>query len=126
MSESWIRAFILISSNSLTNNVSDIKISTIKTLVQLLEMNIVSRISLRDNISTSENLSPLSYLKGLIQNKSSIIAWIESRSIKDHRIQRIDHALTESSIISIKLGAKEDLTIMNNISLSADVVALAM
>lgn len=126
MPESWVRASMLVRLNSLASGASGVKISTIETLAQLLEKEIVPRIPLRGSISASGDLSPLSYLGGLMQGKPSITAWTGSRSTGDRRIQRADHALAESSITPIKLGAKEGLAIVNGTSLSAGVAALAM
>ena len=126
MPESWVRASMLIRLNSLASGASGVKTSTIETLAQLLEKGIVSRIPLRGSISASGDLSPLSYLGGLMQGKPSITAWTGSRSTGDRRIQRADQALAESSIAPIKLGAKEGLAIVNGTSLSAGVAALAM
>lgn len=126
MPESWVRASMLIRLNSLASGASGVKISTIETLAQLLEKDIVPRIPLRGSISASGDLSPLSYLGGLMQGKPSITAWTGRRSAGDRRIQRADHALAESSISPIKLGAKEGLAIVNGTSLSAGVAALAM
>ena len=126
MPESWVRASMLIRLNSLASGASGVKTSTIETLAQLLEKDIVPRIPLRGSISASGDLSPLSYLGGLMQGKSSITAWTGSRSTEDRQIQRADHALAESSIAPIKLGAKEGLAIVNGTSVSAGVAALAM
>lgn len=126
MPESWVRASMLIRLNSLASGASGVKSSTIESLAQLLEKDIIPRIPLRGSISASGDLSPLSYLGGLMQGKPSITAWTGSRSTGNRRIQRADHALAESSIAPIKLGAKEGLAIVNGTSLSAGVAALAM
>lgn len=126
MPESWVRASMLIRLNSLASGASGVKSSTLLTLAQLLEKDIVPRIPLRGSISASGDLSPLSYLGGLMQASPSISAWTGSRSTGDRRLQRADHALAESSIAPIKLGAKEGLAIVNGTSVSAGVAALAM
>ena len=126
MPESWVRASMLIRLNSLASGASGVKCSTIKTLAQLLEKDIVPRIPLRGSISASGDLSPLSYIGGLMQGKPSITVWTGNRSTGERRVQRADRALAESSIAPIKLGAKEGLAIVNGTSLSAGVAALAM
>ena len=117
---------MLIRLNSLASGASGVKCSTIETLAQLLEKDIVPRIPLRGSISASGDLSPLSYIGGLMQGKPSTTAWTGSRSTGERRIQRADRALAESSIAPIKLGPKEGLAIVNGTSLSAGVAALAM
>ena len=126
MPESWVRASMLVRLNSLASGASGVKCSTIETLAQLLEKDIVPRIPLRGSISASGDLSPLSYIGGLMQGKPSITAWTGNRSTGNRRIQQADRALAESSIAPIKLGAKEGLAIVNGTSLSAGVAALAM
>ena len=126
MPESWVRTSMLIRLNSLASGASGVKTSTIETLAQLLVKDIVPRIPLRGSISASGDLSPLSYLGGLMQGNSSTTAWTGSRSTGDRRVQRADHALAESFIAPIKLGAKEGLSIVNGTSVSAGVAALAM
>lgn len=69
MPESWVRASMLIRLNSLASGASGVKSSTIETLAQLLEKDIVPRIPLRGSISASGDLSPLSYLGSLMQGK---------------------------------------------------------
>lgn len=126
MPESWVRASMLIRLNSLASGASGVKSSTLLTIAKLLEKDIVPRIPLRGSISASGDLSPLSYLGGLMQGSPSISAWTGSRSTGDRRTRRADHALAESSIAPIKLGAKEGLAIVNGTSVSAGVAALAM
>ena len=126
MPEAWVRASMLIRLNSLASGVSGVKASTTETLTQLLEKDVVPRIPLRGSISASGDLSPLSYIGGLMQGKPSITVWTGSRSTGQRRIERADRALAELSIAPIKLGAKEGLAIVNGTAISAGVGALAM
>ena len=126
MPEAWIRASMLIRLNSLASGVSGVKGSTIETLAQLLEKDVVPMIPLRGSISASGDLSPLSYLGGLMQGKPSITAWTGSKSLGQRRIERADRVLAELSIVPVKLGAKEGLAIVNGTAISAGVGALAM
>ena len=124
MPESWVRAYMLVRLNSLASGVSGVKSSTIETLLQLIEKNIVPRVPLRGSISASGDLSPLSYLGGLLQGKPSITAW--TGPIGGRQIQRADRALIESSITPVKLGPKEGLAIVNGTSLCAGIAALVV
>ena len=124
MPESWVRASMIVRLNSLAYGASGVKSSTIETLAQLISSNVVPRIPLRGSISASGDLSPLSYIGGLLQGKQSITAWTGPWG--DRRIQRADHALRESSIPPVKLGPKEGLAIVNGTSLSAGVAALSI
>ena len=66
MPEAWVRASMLVRLNSLASSVSGAKSSTIETLTQLLEKDVVPVIPLRGSISAFGDLSPLSYLGGLM------------------------------------------------------------
>ena len=126
MPEAWVRASMLIRLNSLASGVSGVKGSTIETLAQLLERDVVPMIPLRGSISASGDLSPLSYLGGLMQGKPSITAWTGSKSLGQRRIDRADRVLAELSIVPVKFGAKEGLAIVNGTAISASVGALAI
>ena len=124
MPESWVRASMVVRLNSLAYGASGVRSSTIETLAQLISTNTVPVIPLRGSISASGDLSPLSYIGGLLQGKPSITAW--TGPLGDRRIQRADYALRESSITPVKLGPKEGLAIVNGTSLSAGVAALVV
>lgn len=126
MPESWVRASMLIRLNSLASGASGVRLSTVDTLVQLLEKNIVPRIPIRGSISASGDLSPLSYVGGVMQGKSTVTAWIGDRSPGARYMVRADVALATHSINPVKLGAKEGLAIVNGTAISAGVGALAM
>ena len=126
MPETWARASMLVRLNSLASGASGIKVSTIEALALLIEEDIVPRIPLRGSISASGDLSPLSYIGGLMQGKPSITVWIGDRSKGTRRIQRADYALAQLRIAPVKYGPKEGLAIVNGTSVSAGVAALAM
>lgn len=124
--ESWVRASMLIRLNSLANGASGVRFSTINTLVQLLEKNIVPRIPLRGSISASGNLSPLSYIGGVMQGKPTVTAWIGDIFSGERHIARADLALAMHFIDPVELGPKEGLAIVNGTAISAGVGALAI
>lgn len=126
MPESWVRASMLIRLNSLASGASGVRLSTIDTLVQLLEKNVVPRIPIRGSISASGDLSPLSYVGGVMQGKPTVTAWMDDIYSGTRRIARADVALAAHSIDTVKLGAKEGLAIVNGTAISAGVGALAM
>lgn len=126
MPESWVRASMLIRLNSLAGGTSGVRLSTIDTLVQLLEKNVVPRVPIRGSISASGDLSPLSYIGGAMQGKPTVTAWIGDRLPGARYVARADVALAMHSINPVKLGAKEGLAIVNGTAISAGVGALAM
>ena len=126
MPESWVRASMLIRLNSLAGGISGVRLSTIDTLVQLLEKNVVPRVPIRGSISASGDLSPLSYIGGAMQGKPTVTAWVGDRLPGARYVARADVALAMNSINPVKLGAKEGLAIVNGTAFSAGVGALAM
>jgi phenylalanine ammonia-lyase len=92
MPESWTRASMLIRLNSLANGVSGVRPSVVGTFVRLLNEDIVPLVPLRGSISASGDLSPLSYIAGLMQGKPALLAYVGSRS-EPRRVIRADQAL---------------------------------
>ncbi|MCJ1359863.1 MAG: hypothetical protein MMC33_009866 [Icmadophila ericetorum] len=124
MPEAWVRAAMLIRLNSLAGGVSGIRECTINTLVELLDKNVVPRVPMRGSISASGDLSPLSYIGGLMQGNPAITAWVGD--VENRRIARADQALAEANIKPVKLIAKEGLAIVNGTAISAGVASLAL
>ncbi|KAI1086997.1 phenylalanine and histidine ammonia-lyase [Rostrohypoxylon terebratum] len=104
MPRSWVRAAILIRINSLISGFSSIRPA------------IVERI-----ISASGDLSPLSYICGAIQGKSSIRILS-----KDNQQLYADSALSNHDLEPLTLQAKEGLAMTNGTTISAAVGALAL
>ncbi|MCJ1311315.1 hypothetical protein MMC25_004986 [Agyrium rufum] len=126
MPESWVRASMLVRLNSIASGVSGVRVCTIETLMKLLAHNITPQIPIRGSISASGDLSPLSYIGGVMQGKPTIMAYAGQRSSGKRRVVRADVALAEAEITPIKLAAKEGLAIVNGTAVSAGVAALAL
>ncbi|MCJ1265171.1 hypothetical protein MMC22_005046 [Lobaria immixta] len=126
MPESWARAAMMIRLNSLSSGKSGVQLSTLNSLVQLLEHDITPRIPIRGSISASGDLSPLSYIGGVMQGKPTLTAWAGNRRTGQRRILKANMALAEANIAPIELRAKEGLAIVNGTAMSAGVAALAM
>ena len=124
MPEAWVRAAMLIRLNSLAGGVSGIRESTINTLVQLLNKNVIPRVPMRGSISASGDLSPLSYIGGVIQGNPAISAWVGEAG--NRRILKANQALAEEGIEPVQLIAKEGLAIVNGTAISAGVASLAL
>lgn len=126
MPESWLRATILVRLNSLAYGASGVLPSTVEALLHLLQKNIIPRVPLRGSISASGDLSPLAYVAGVLEGKSSSRVWIGNRSKGQRRLERADVALDEYFVDPIMLGPREALALVNGTSVSAAVAALAM
>lgn len=126
MPESWVRASMLVRLNSLVTGASGVQESTVRNLMQLIEHDITPRIPIRGSISASGDLSPLSYIGGVMQGKPNLTAWVGKRSTGERRVTRADVALAQANIAPVKLVAKEGLAIVNGTAVSAGVAALAI
>lgn len=119
--ESWARAAILLRINSLIKGCSAVRSLVIERMQDLLTHNIIPMIPLRGSISASGDLSPLSYVGGAIQGKSTIriISQIE-------RSLYADEAFTKYNLNPVVLGAKEGLAIVNGTAISAATAAMVL
>ncbi|KAL8888592.1 MAG: hypothetical protein Q9215_004014 [Flavoplaca cf. flavocitrina] len=91
----------------------------------LLNRDVVPKIPLRGSISASGDLSPLSYVAGTIQGKSTIgVRYGSERGIYSE--MTAGKALAEAKILPVTLTAKEGLAIVNGNAVSAGVAALAL
>lgn len=127
MPEAWVRASMLVRLNSLAGGVSGTRLTTVQGLAQLINRDVVPRVPIRGSISASGDLSPLSYIGGVMQGKPSLTAWVGSRLPDGSRpVERADRALAQAGIEPIALGPKEGLAIVNGTAVSAGVAALAL
>ena len=126
MPEAWVRAAILIRINSLVHGHSAVRPAVVERLLDLLQKDIVPRIPLHGSISASGDLSPLSYIAGVIQGESNISVYAGDRKLEHRCITTADRALAKAQIEPITLAAKEGLSIVNGTALSAAVGALAL
>ena len=125
MPESWVRAAMLIRLNSLASGVSGVKESTIRALHEVLEAEITPQVPIKGSISASGDLSPLSYIGGVIQGKPGLNVWTRD-SRGERRLQRSDVALAERSVKPVTLGPKEGLALVNGTAVSCAVGTLAL
>ena len=124
MPEAWVRASMLIRLNSLAIGASGVKLSTVESLRSLIEKDIVPRIPLRGSIWASGDLSPLSYIGGVMQGKPTLEAWIGDRSVGQRRLVRADVALAEFSIEPVKFRANVGITEQSTVLLLNGIYAL--
>ena len=126
MPESWVRASMLVRLNSLAGGASGIRADIVKSLMDLLNQDVVPRVPVRGSISASGDLSALAWIGALMQGKTSATAFSGHRDLEGvRRVTRADVALSEAGIAPISLHAKEGLAIVNGTAVSAGVAALA-
>ncbi|QKX55461.1 uncharacterized protein TRUGW13939_02554 [Talaromyces rugulosus] len=119
---SWARASILIRINSLISGCSAVRPVIVQRMQDLLTHDIIPMIPLRGSISSSGDLSPLSYICGAIQGKSTI------RVLASDNQQHVyaDSAFTTAGLEPVVIEAKEGLAMTNGTAVSAAVAALAL
>ena len=127
MPESWVRAALLVRSNSLSSGYSGVRPELVGSLVKLLNEKITPVIPLRGSISASGDLIPLSYIAATLQGNPDVEVWIGCNGGNSgrHRIQA-DQALLGSSLTPLKLDPKEGLAIVNGTAVSTGVASLAL
>lgn len=127
MPESWVKATLLIRSNSLSGGNSGVRSNLVSGMVHLLNKNISPVIPIRGSISASGDLIPLSYIAATLQGSRHVQVWIRDEEKCAYRKRVLAcEALTSSSLKAIQLGPKEGLAIVNGTSVSAAVGCLAL
>ncbi|MCJ1476316.1 hypothetical protein MMC13_004982 [Lambiella insularis] len=128
MPEPWVRASLLVRSNSLIMGNSGVRSELVKSLAELLRNDITPIIPLRGSISASGDLIPLSYVAGALQGSSGINVWIRERNlgVETRSVVSADVALSQSALSPLKLQPKEGLAIVNGTAVSCGVGALAI
>lgn len=126
MPESWVRAAMLIRINALVSGHSGARRVVVERVADLIKHGITPRIPLRGSISASGDLSPLSYVGGALQGKTTVTVWAGDPSTGIRRVTTARQALVENSLEPIKFEAKEGLAIVNGTAISCAVGALAI
>lgn len=124
MPESWVRGTMLVRCNSLLRGHSAVRINVIKTLLALLDKDIIPLVPLRGSISASGDLCPLAYLAGALEGNPDVRVW--TGPCNDRKLVTADVALRNVNIMPISFGPKETLAILNGTAVSAAVGGLAL
>jgi phenylalanine ammonia-lyase len=108
MPESWVRASMLVRLNSLSASASGVKLETVRILADMITKDVVPLVPIRGSISASGDLSPLSYIGGVMQGKPTVAAFVGNRLKSGERKSvRADQAMAVEGITPIVLGPKE-------------------
>ncbi|KAI4179028.1 MAG: hypothetical protein LQ346_007290 [Caloplaca aetnensis] len=120
MPQNWVRGTMLVRSNTVARGHSAVSFHAIETVIALLRNNLTPIIPLRGSISASGDLSPLSYVAGLITGNPDIYVQTPSDIVP------AKEALDRLGIAPIVLGPKEGLGFMNGTATSAAVASIAL
>ncbi|KAJ7195617.1 L-Aspartase-like protein [Mycena pura] len=128
MPESWVRGAIIIRMNSLIRGHSGVRWELIEKLCEVLYANVIPVVPVRGSISASGDLSPLSYVAGLLGmlGNPSIRAFDGPLTFGPRKMISSRDALAAHNIEPISLGCKEHLGLLNGTAFSASVASLAL
>lgn len=111
---------MLVRSNTIARGHSAVSLRAIESVIALLSRNLVPIIPLRGSISASGDLSPLSYVAGIITGNPDIDVQTPSG------ITSANKALDSHGIAPVILGPKEGLGFMNGTATSAAVASIVL
>ncbi|KAJ4290382.1 hypothetical protein N0V90_010598 [Kalmusia sp. IMI 367209] len=124
LKQEWVRAAILIRANTVARGHSAVRTSTIKTLLELLSHDIIPVIPTRGSISASGDLSPLSYVAGMLEGNPGIYCWTGPED--DRQIMPASWALASVNIKPTVFEPKEALGLVNGTAISAAAASLTL
>jgi len=126
MPESWVRGAMLIRMNSLIRGHSGVRWELIEKINEVLSANITPVVPLRGSISASGDLSPLSYIAGMLVANPAIRVYHGPAAFGARQVSPSSDALEQYNIESLPLASKEHLGILNGTAFSASVASLAL
>ncbi|PWY89455.1 putative phenylalanine ammonia-lyase [Aspergillus sclerotioniger CBS 115572] len=119
-----VRATILLRCNSLLRGHSGVRIKIIDLLLYALNEDITPVVPLRGSLSASGDLSPLSYIGGLIEGSPDV--YVRMKENGKARVMTAETALQQANIRPLSLNAKEGLSIVNGTAVSAAAASLVL
>ena len=126
MPDSRVCASIIVRINSLASGHSGARLVIPKSMIRLLDNDVIPLIPLRGSISASGDLMPLFYTGGPLQGDPGIKVRAKDPRDGSRRVVAANLALLESSLAPAELKPKESLTLINGTAVSTGVAALAV
>lgn len=124
LKQEWVRAAVLIRANTVARGHSAVRVSTIETLLCLLSQDVLPIIPTRGSISASGDLSPLSYIAGMLEGNPAIYCWKGPSG--NRQIVPASEALTITKIEPTVFEPKEALGLVNGTAISAAAASLTL
>ena len=112
-----IRGVIAVRANSLCRAMSGVRPEVVKSLVAMLNHDIIPEVPLRGSVSASGDLMPTSYIATAMSGTS------DCKVIKNGLTMLAPQALTEAGIEPVTFQAKEALAVVNSSSFAASLAA---
>ncbi|KAJ4016006.1 hypothetical protein NW752_006939, partial [Fusarium irregulare] len=123
--ETVVRALVAVRCNSLIRGHSAIRQHVVESLTAMISQGITPLIPTRGSISASGDLSPLSYLGGMLEGNESIFVRVpDSHAVS--KVVSAKEALESRGLSPVVLEPKEGLAIMNGTSVSTGHAALVL
>ena len=124
LKQEWVRAAILIRANTIARGHSAVRASTIESLLCLLSQDILPVIPTRGSISASGDLSPLSYVAGMLEGNPAIYCW--NGPPRNRQIVPASEALVTAGVRPTVFEPKEALGLVNGTAISAAAASLTL
>ncbi|KHO01446.1 L-Aspartase-like protein [Metarhizium album ARSEF 1941] len=124
MPEAWVRAAMAVRCNSLVRGHSAVRFQIIEMLERLLNEDYIPLVPLRGSISASGDLSPLSYIAGVLEGNPKLFLWTGSSASRT--LINASQALKHLQLEPVVFGPKEALGLVNGTAVSAAVATLAL
>ncbi|KAJ5692445.1 phenylalanine ammonia-lyase [Penicillium macrosclerotiorum] len=124
MPPAWVRGTIVARANQNLRGHSAIRKSVLKSLVDLLNHDLVPLIPLRGTISASGDLMPMSYIAGAITGNPDV--FVQVGKGPKTRVMPSSEALKISGLSPSGLGPKEALGLINGTAPSVAVASLVL
>ncbi|KAL4777165.1 L-Aspartase-like protein [Aspergillus nidulans var. acristatus] len=121
MPAEWVKATMVVRSNSLSRGHSAVSAGCIEAILRLVRFNITPIVPLRGTISASGDLMPLAYIAGVIEGNPGVYA-----RCRNGQILTGQQVLESLGIPRVTLGPKEGLGLVNGTASSAALASLVM
>lgn len=115
--EEAVRAAMLLRANSLTKGFSGIRLTTVKTLVEMLNKRVYPAVPAKGSVGASGDLAPLSHVALAMMGEGE--AFVNGRKVTGAE------ALAVAGIEPVVLGGKEGLALINGTQIMTAVGVLA-
>ncbi len=100
-----VRAAMLLRANVLAKGYSAVRLSTVETLIKMINRNVIPAVNEKGSVGTSGDLSPLSQIAEVVMG--------EGRAFYEGKLMPGGRALERAGIKPVKLSFKEGLGLIN-------------
>ncbi|KAL2000282.1 hypothetical protein VTN02DRAFT_3315 [Thermoascus thermophilus] len=121
-----VRAMMLIRCNSLLRGHSGVRIAVVQAILTLLAREMTPVVPLRGSISASGDLSPLSYIAGVLEGNPDVFVRVATDDDDNPIYLPADKALEQAGLSPVRLQAKEGLGISNGTATSCAAACIAI